>query len=270
MRCFSYLVCFLLGLEFVLVHAFSDSIFSEQDFDTSSLGIAQGGLDLFETFPENLDWNSMSAGFQPFDLDDDFINSDANIDWDPNPFLADAMSSDLCVSQADIFSLEARDAGALCSPSQKEEVILSPQTTQLFEDPLGNLETDLLPFKGQIDEEEKPRYPGLLTEEQLRERERLEGELWFIHHPPEDTDDPCAPYRSRGYEINVCCEQPYDTYNNIEMWYRSLALQGCHQSTLRVSSPVVELELQLHHEMLIFCSFFPDIIKLMLASVLQY
>lgn len=255
MRCFSFLVRFLLGLDFVLVHAFSDSIFSEQDFDASTSGIAQGGLDPFEPFSKNLDENSMSADFQLFDLNDNLINSDANIDWDSNPFLADATSLDPCVSQADIFSLEARDAGPSCSPSQKDEVILSPQTTQLFEDPLGTLETDLLPFRGQVDGEEKPRYPGLLTEEQIKERQRLEGELWFIHHPPEDTDDPCAPYRSRGYDENVCCERPYDTYNNIQMWYLSLALQGCHQSTSRVSSHIVALELWLHHGMLIFLSF---------------
>lgn len=212
----------------------------------------------------------MSADLQLFDLNEDLINSDAKIDWDLNPFLADATSLDLCASQSDIFNLEARDAGASCSPSQKEEVNLSPQTIELFEDPLRILESDLLPFKGQIDGEKKPRYPGLLTEEQIKERERLEGELWFIHHPPEDSDDPCAPYRSRGYDENVCCEQPYDIYNNIQMWYLSLALQGCHQSTLRVSSHIAKLELQLHHRMFIFSSFFPDISKLMLASVLQY
>ena len=235
MRHFPFLVRFVLVFDFAMVHALSDSVFSGEDFDESTPGIAQGEWDLFETVPENLDWNLMSSNTQAVGPDADLINSDTDIDWDLDSTLADATFSDFCASQADPFSLEARDGAVSCPSSPKEEGLLSPQTTQLFEDPLGTLEGDfLLPFNGQVDET-KPAYPGLLTDEEIKERERLGGELWLLNHPPEDSDDPCAPYRPRGYEENVCCERPWYGAENPERgalgWPFHLSLQGCHTST---------------------------------------
>jgi hypothetical protein len=237
MRCSKFSTFIIFVFKFKLVLSLSDSFFPWEDFDESSSDITHGSNSFLEYNMENLDWNSNSFDSQTFDLDDAHLfDSNADIFWDSEPLLADATAgSNFCASQADGLSIEARDDDDVsCSSSRKEEeqqLLLSPETTQLFEDPLGIIfDNGFLPFKGQVEEQEqeKPRYPGLLSEEQIKERERLEGEAWIIHHPPMDSEDPCAPYRSRGYVNNVCCERPWE--GDI-LWLYHLSLTDCYLST---------------------------------------
>lgn len=227
-----------------MVFSFSDSMVPWEDFDESlSSGITQGS-DSFEPAMGNLDWNSKSPDsgvFEPdadlFDVDGDAFDgnmglADSNTDiiWDPDSILlADATSSDFCASQANSLILEARDDGVSCPSPQKNEATPTPQ---LFEDPVGFLENYLLPFKGQA-EEKKPSYPGILSDEQIKERDRLEREAGRMADPSDGSNDPCAPYRARGYIYNVCCERPHHFPEELGTfsWDYHLSLEECHPST---------------------------------------
>lgn len=132
-----------------------------------------------------------------FDSDVDLVCSNTDIIWDSKLILAYVTFSDFCVKQADRLSLGARESRS-CSSSLNDKVVLCPQNTKLFEDPIENFRNRVVsPLKGLV-EEGRPRFLGLLSEEQIRERKRLEGKLWVMNHPPDDSEDPCAPYR---YEL---------------------------------------------------------------------
>ena len=222
----SILVPFILVVNFRMVCALPDDIFSGEGFDESGFGFA-GGPSLFDNTMENLDLTSKLSDFQAFDLDADLDDSNTDIVWDPELTLADAAVLGFCASQAAPLSLEARN-GASCSPSRQEELLPSSQSLQLLEDSMLFLDNNF-PYKGQIDEE-KPAYPGLLTEEQIKEKGRREGGIWSLFRSRPDTDDPCDPYRSRGYIYNVCCQQRWDNGGGMERWYINLDLEGCHTS----------------------------------------
>lgn len=181
-----------------MVCSFANNMYPGDEYNETSSGLTEG-LDIFDNTMTNLDLNSEFLDFEAFAPDIDFGDSNTDIMWDPEFTLANA---DLCTSQGDPLGLQARD-GVSCSPSQKGELLPSSQTIQLLEDPMGFFDNNFLPFKGQV-EEEKPAYPGLLNDQQIKKREQREGEMWILFHPPADTDDPCAPYRSRGFIYNVC------------------------------------------------------------------
>lgn len=224
---YSILVSFISAINFGTVCSFSDDLFSGEDFDASSSGLTEGP-DLFDGTTENIAWTSQPSDSEGFDLDADLDDSD-NISWDPDLTLADTTVSDSCDSLANPLSIAARDDSS-CSPLSHEELLPSSQTIQLFEDPTDFLDNNFLPLKDQTDEQ-KPRYPGHLTPEQIKERARQEGEIWTLFHPPTNTDDPCGPYRSRGYIYLVCCEKPWDIGPGMDRWYIHLSLEGCETST---------------------------------------
>lgn len=55
--------------------------------------------------------------------------------------MADTIISDNCASQVNALRFEAHD-GALCSPSQKDELLATSQGVQLLEDPIGLFDND--------------------------------------------------------------------------------------------------------------------------------
>ena len=230
---FLMLVPFTSVVNLRIVYSFANNMYPGEEYNNETSSGFPEGLDMFDENTGNLVSSLELSGLQAFDSDVDFRDSNTDIFWDPELTLADATISNICASQADPLSLEARDS-ASCSPSQKEELLPSSQTIQLLEDPMGFLDNNFLPSEGQADEE-KPAYPGLLNDQQIKERAEREGEIWTIFHPPTDTEDPCAPYRTRGYIFNVCCQQKWDTGQGMDQWYRTCPLEGCHTSRCQKS-----------------------------------
>lgn len=191
------------------------------EYNETSSGLTEG-LDMFDDTVGHLDVDSNLLDFEAFDPNVNLGDSNTDIFWNTELTLADATISDLCASQVDPLSLEARDS-ASCLPSQKEELLPSSQTIHL-EDPMSSFDNSFLPSEGQVNEE-KPAYPGLFNKQKIKERAEEEDEVWTIFHPPTDDDDPCAPYRSRGQIYNVCCQQIWDTGEGLDQWDKRLPLE---------------------------------------------
>lgn len=154
-----------------------------------------------------LDWSD-------FSLNVDFGDSDTDIFFedDDETFLADAASDDACVIQTNELILKARDGG---SCKAREDEYLSPEVLQFLEDPMKSFEDLLPPEKHRSGSSEppdpiKPSYPGLLTEQESKQKLRIPAAMdWNLKamelEEYEATDQfYCLKYRP----IGVCCDGP--------------------------------------------------------------
>jgi hypothetical protein len=152
---------------------------------------------------QNLD---LSPEFDFFDWIDfssnaNFDNSGTDIfEEDYETFLADATSDDFCVSHTNELILKARD-DASCKARTNEN--LSLEDLQFLQDSMKWF-NNLLPQDKQSSESSpppdsfKPAYPGLLTDEEAREKQRTGSMEWdleameleeYAREPAENIED---------------------------------------------------------------------------------
>ena len=173
------------------------------------------------------------------------------IDKNVSPFaLTDATLLSACAIDQSLMDerqllLAARDDN---SCSRSPGVPLSPDTLQLFEDPLGTLERATTPTNSDpsapspsVQPGVEPGYPGLLDPEEEERRARNPGGLWHNTDPVDGeywhdyegkvlygTDDDeyrhCHMYLTLGYVYALCCRKARTRFGvtNIPVYYPML------------------------------------------------
>ena len=154
---------------------------------------------------------------------DDFVDRTFFED-DGSDLFANTASHSLCAAaEAGDITLEARDGKSSCQTVQKESSpILSPESVQLFQDPitvLSNPSNKKQRPSGSSEPpnpSEPPVYPGLLPDEEASERNEgdLKWDLEALGLSLRDNTFFCLYKR----KVPVCCDGPYQAYG---------VLQGC-------------------------------------------
>lgn len=186
-----FLVALIVYGNSVLVHSFAEGDLSE-------------GVDLGSNpVPQGLDWSPEWLT----DSSDIFADSEHN-GIDTNLADSDTLQSS-CTSQADDWSLTARDTLSCSSSNSLPAGALSPDTLQLFNNPLHLLES--VPKTGQ-DSLDSPRqhiFPVGIIE--------TSG----------DDEDPCRS--NQDHRINLCCRGPVEVA--YDFFYPYAVANGCDLST---------------------------------------
>ena len=208
MSCF-YLIFILASWNLLLLPASSDDLFflnNSDDIIWNPQGstTSQAIVDDFDSEIE-----SMSLG----DSDDQFSFTD-----DDSTFLANTVSQNLCAAaEPSDTTLKVRDEKSSCSTEKTElPSILSPETLQLFQDPItvlggpSNKKQRLPDFGDPPDPSEPPLYPGFLPND---EKTDLEWDLNAVTQSQGDKTFFCLSQRRK---VPLCCDGPLRSPNMLE------------------------------------------------------
>lgn len=205
----SYRIFIIASWNLLLSPASSDDLFSPNNSDDiiwnpEESTASQAIVDDFNSGIE-----LMSSG----DSDDQFSFTD-----DDTILLANTVSQSHCVAaEASDTTLKARDGKSSCQTEEKDlPSILSPETLQLFQDPitvLGSPSNKKQRLPGSAEpptSSEPPLYPGFLPNDQKTD---LEWDFNAMTLSQSDKNFFCLSQRRI---VPVCCDGPFRSPNMIE------------------------------------------------------
>lgn len=192
-----YFEIFIIASWNLLLPASSDNLFSLDNFDDI----------IWDTMQATVDDSDSGIGLinlsdpLPFDDDDDDDALFANI---PSP-------NTCAAAEANDRTLEGRNDQSSCQTEKKEfSPILSPESLQIFQDPIPLLSNPSTGFQKPPNPSEPPLFPVFLPNGQETDLERT---LWEMELRQNDKSFYCLTGLRK---VPICCDGPLSVPNMLE------------------------------------------------------